>query len=305
MPHGAYCLKPTALSTGKLWALDEAMGLLVKHGFLQVAPPVPTKEGVPFVDVASQLYYLTEWFDGDQPDVKRTGRATAISLTLAELHRAAFGLTSRPELRDELGKWPERFKSRREEIGALRDEVSGVEGPSRFDQTFLKCADTLLDSADRAVDLLDVADYRALCDEAATEGRFCHGDPASRNFLEIAGDYFVIDFDSFLVDIQLFDLGRLIRRTMKHVRWNVDLAKQMVSAYSEVKPLSRAERRVLAAMLCFPQKPWRVLNRHYREAGDGEAKPSAEKLEALAGQLPAFTGFSKDIARWLIQGKTA
>ena len=73
----------------------------------------------------------------------------------------------------------------------------------------------------------------------------------------------MVNFDKMHYDIQVKDLYQFLRKVLEKNNWDSSLGTMIMDTYLSVRTLSEEERRVLYAMLTFPEKFWKISNRYY------------------------------------------
>ncbi|MGI5874721.1 MAG: CotS family spore coat protein [Bacillota bacterium] len=261
---GGYILKRSELSEEKLRFVCEAERLLTETGFSRFALPVPTAQNEPFARWDGGRYTLHRYIDGIACDFDVAEHLAAAADTLADLH-------TRAKLRPLAGSGSRggahcrknRFESKTAELKRF-SEHAAANTKTEFTEVFLRHAPAMIRRAERAEQALRRCGYGRLAEEAARNGRLIHYDVAARNFLIRNGEACLIDFDYCRVDLPEADLARLLRRALKNGKKPEEKLTRACEAYQHARPLSKAEKKALLALILFPQKFWRCSHRFFR-----------------------------------------
>lgn len=277
------CFKRAKSSEEKVWFIYSAITHLIKNGFTKTVPFILTKAGLPFTKVNDQIFYATEWIEGDICQFAKPEDLKAGAVTLAQLHEYSKGFIPPPESKPKvvLGKWPKILKQRNNDLKKFKTLILAKNEKSDFDKLYLQNYNYYQGLADMACQVMNFNNYyQVLIDEAQKHHTFTHRDVADRNFIIVPnGEAHIIDFDYCRFDIRINDLLRMIERTLKDLQWNFDICRNILDAYQLVSPLKSAEYVVLFAFLLFPQKLWRTANRYYQNKEEWTDNELLKKIE--------------------------
>lgn len=278
---GFFCLKKLRFSFDEMCFITEAVAHLKNNGFRNVLGMVEQKSGGSFIDFNGSKYFLTEWIDGRECDFMNPMDLECAVDALCDLHKASEGFrpTIQPESRDYLGKWPDGFRKRIEEMQLIKEQVSSKPEQNEMDRVYLSYADTCIGDAEDALHMLEQSDYAQLVEQAREKGGFIHHDYAHHNILHsFDGRTFVIDFDYCIRDVRIHDLGSLILRNMKKCSWDIDKAMYIIDSYNKKSPVSHMELEALVPFFLFPQDFWMVSRQYYIERKDWEEEDYLDKM---------------------------
>lgn len=261
--RGPYCLKRVRQPLGAVKFVRDALEHLDARGFHRISRFIPTRHGFPGLRTHRGTWVLVEWIDGRSPNVKDPEDLRQSALTLAQFHRAARGLRPRPGSlpQDFLGTWPATFQRVRRTVRRATSRAFLHEHPF-LARPLSANAGWLCRQADKALGLLSGSEYHRLVAERRAEKGFCHGDSGGGNFV-IAPDgrAVLIDFETLRSDLRVYDLFRLIRRSIKRTGWQADSARWIMESYGGENPVAAAELPLLLAWLYLPAKFARLIDR--------------------------------------------
>ncbi len=278
---GVKALKGVHYPMGELLFMFSAMEHLFSREFTRLARINLTKDGLPFVPLGGRSYFVTEWINGREADYGSERDLQATVKTLAELHMASRGLQPLPGsyLKTELGRWPENFHRRGEQILEFMWEAKGKREKTKFDRMFLREVSGFYEEAREAQKALADTAYWELVRIAQRESCFCHHDMAYHNVIIKDGQGYLIDFDYCLCDMRIHDLASLVIRNMKKHNWDISVAEKILRYYHKHYPLWQKELKVMLAFMMFPQDFWQVAWTYYREDIGRTEKESISRLE--------------------------
>lgn len=107
-----------------------------------------------------------------------------------------------------------------------------------------------------------------------------HGSYSYHNVLFVGKDLAVTNFDRAEIGIQVRDLYDFLRKVMEKNGWQAEFGKSLIDAYDRERKLEETERRVLYAMLLYPEKYWKLVNFYYNSR---KSWMSAKNLEKRSG----------------------
>ena len=300
-PRGPYCLKRVRQPLGAVKFVRDALEHLDRRGFHRISRFIPTRRGLPGLATAGGTWVLVEWIDGRKPNVKNREDLRQSALTLAQFHRAARGLRPRPGsiLQDFLGTWPTIFRQRQRDVHRATSRAFLHEHPL-LAQPLSANAGWLNRQADKALGLLSGSEYHRLVAERRAEKGFCHGDSGGGNFVITRGGRAVlIDFETLRSDLRVYDLFRLIRRSIKRTGWRADSARWILESYSGENPVAAAELPLLLAWLYLPAKFTRLVDRYTNLKKGPERDKTLRRLKRYLDRREEMDRFLNDFGRYL------
>lgn len=119
-----------------------------------------------------------------------------------------------------------------------------------------------------------------------TQITYCHGDYQYHNLLKTSQGWFIINFEKCIPDDPVRDLHLLMRKLLEKSNWNVDLGRELLAAYEEIRPLSAISRIDLYYRLSYPDKFRKIANFYYNSGKAWIPGRNLEKLEKLIEQEP-------------------
>ena len=117
----------------------------------------------------------------------------------------------------------------------------------------------------KALNLLEKSGYDNLLKEAEKDRTICHNSFYYQNIMKDEEKYYIIDLDSIMIDVQVVDLAKFLRRLMykKEFEWNFNYAKEIIETYSSIKNISLDEINLILSYIAFPHKFWKIGRKRY------------------------------------------
>jgi CotS family spore coat protein len=201
--------------------------------------------GRPYVEYKGGIYTVLDLIDGRDCVVENPIDLRKASSALARLHKAGERVDMNCPGRNNLGRMPERYIKKIEEMKKYKEIALMHVNKSSFDELYLDYADYYIECAEKALEFLNNSPYKILCEKKHT---LCHHDLAHHNMLiDKDENVHFVDFDYGIIDLPYHDISNIIVKSIKHIEWNTDVADNIVDAYSEENPLDKDELKVLLA----------------------------------------------------------
>jgi CotS family spore coat protein len=287
---GVYALKKVSHKPEKLRFMFEAQEHLWKNGMQNQARFVKTLQGEPFVTVDDGLLFLCDWIEGEEANVMNLEELKQVVRLQARLHKASRGFAASVDasIKTRWAGWIERFEEMLADIENCYARLQGQVPQNELEATFLETVDPMLELAREGVRLLKESPYLEVLRRERRLRGFVHGDFTYHNFIRTPeGDMLVIDFDYCAHDLRAHDFARFMRKMLRRTNWDEKIGNTILKTYHEVDPLHEDELLVLRAVLHFPQRYWRAVERGFlshRYTPEGAVK----KMRQEVGQFEAW-----------------
>lgn len=288
-----YLLKKVSLSDEKWMCVDKMKNHLEKNGFFYFDKYVKPVNGAGLFEIYDDKWTLIELPELTECDFEKIQHMELICRQLAKMHIASEGFQycEEDKMKVEIGSLDIVLEKRLGEL--IRTKNKAIKNKSDFDIKYLENCDYYIEQGKQAVEILKNGCYKRVCDDVLRKGGFGHLDLSFQNILFNNQDVYIINFESAGVDTNMYDLANLIRRKMRKCAWDVDMAHHMFYNYANINEVSRDEIMVLKAMLMFPQKLWRVINKYYNMKKCWVKKNMSDKLAEATAELDAHENFIK------------
>ncbi len=110
---------------------------------------------------------------------------------------------------------------------------------------------------------------------------YCHGSYNYHSVMFCDGYIATINFDRFHVGYQLMDLYQFLRKAMEKNRYDITMAKDILSAYSQINYLEHEDYEFIYLMYSFPEKFWKISNRYMNTRKSYISPVLMEKLQKV------------------------
>ena len=281
---GTICLK--RMKHGKFKAQNGNLLVqeLIHNNFLNTARYIPTKEGHLFVNINKLFFYATEWLDGNECDLGDITEAENCSKLLAEFHIATNNIdTSKFKIKNNLKNWPKIFSSNLSDMERFKKIIQRKKIKSEFDLKYLSHIESFFNRGMSLIGLLNSSEYYKISKEAIENKTICHDSFYYQNIIKLKENYFIIDLDSIIIDLQINDLGKFIRRLMykTEYKWSFEKALLIINSYTNIYKLSKSEYEVMIALILFPHKFWKLGKKRYLKSKNWNESKYLHKLNKL------------------------
>ncbi|MCD8010341.1 MAG: phosphotransferase [Lachnospiraceae bacterium] len=126
---------------------------------------------------------------------------------------------------------------------------------------------------------------------APAEDGLCHGDYACHHLFRGRDGLFLSDFGRLHHGVYQEDLYLLLRKTMENSGWDAALAREMLTRYDRIFPLSQDVLSYLYLRFLYPEKFWKQVNFYYNHRKSWMPARNLEKLRAIAAQKEGREAF--------------
>jgi len=283
--NGRKVLKKTVLFPERIQFIHNVKEHMIKNGFSNMDRYLCTLNGKPYISADGSNYIITEFVDGRECNFDNRNEMMGASRLLAMIHKASrgFKLPEGSFTRDDLGKLPQYFSKRLDEIKKLAKIAK--KGKSKFDFMFLDHFEYFYNLGENALQLIESPRYERLVKQSREEGIICHHDFTHHNIIKNGETYYATNFEFCCYELKVYDLANLLRRKMRRCNWDIDEAKLIIDEYRTVESLSEDEIYVMKIMLQFPQKLWRVANKYYNSKRSWSEKSYVAKMQEVIDEI--------------------
>jgi CotS family spore coat protein len=281
---GNICLKRMRHGRDKAHNGNLLVKELSNNNFLNTSKYICTKEGLLFVNINKFVFYVTEWINGNECDLSNIAEAENCSKLLAEFHIATNNIdTKKFVIKNNLKNWPQIFSSNLNDIERFKKIIQRKKIKSEFDLKYLSHVESFYNRGLASIGLLNDSEYYKLSKNAMENKTICHDSFYYQNIIKAEEKYYIIDLDSIIIDLQVNDLGKFIRRLMykAEYQWSFDKALLIINAYNSVYKLSKNEYEIMIALIMFPHKFWKLGKKKYQKNKNWNETKYLHKLNKL------------------------
>ncbi|WP_187119272.1 CotS family spore coat protein [Clostridium polynesiense] len=261
--EGLYCLKRMKHGEHKVkngYILTKELNRL---GFYNTAEYMLTANKKLYVKEAKYIFYLTTWIDGIESNLYESKEISECIKLLAKFHLAVQNINiGNLLLEDNSNKWIRHYENKLNDLKLYEKIIKEKLMLSQFDNLYEQ---DILDEYNYgrfSLDLISSCDYNII--NSSMKG-ICHDSFYYQNIITMNDEYYIIDLDSIVMDIQIVDLAKLIRRLMysHNYKWDFNKAKVIIETYNSVKKISPPELKLMLAVIAFPHRFWKIGKKRY------------------------------------------
>ncbi|UZW16187.1 CotS family spore coat protein [Clostridium pasteurianum] len=238
---------------------------LKKNKFNNVPMYIKTNNNKLFVKYKGFIFYLIEWIDGEECRMKNLDEAVNCAKLLGEFHLATSKIENKKlyNIKDDSRKWDKVFIKYLNDIKRYEKIIDKKDIVSEFDILYKENISYFYNQGIFAFNLLNKSHYNKLI--SSKEKTICHDSYYYQNIIKKNDDYYIVDLDSIIINLKIYDLGKMISRLMysSHYKWNFNKAKILIEAYNSVNKLSYEEMETMLAYIVFPRKFWKLGKKRY------------------------------------------
>jgi CotS family spore coat protein len=281
---GTICLKRMKHGSNKAHNGNLLVNELINNNFLNTSKYICTKEGLLFVSINKFVFYVTEWINGNECDLGSITEAENCSKLLAEFHIATNKIdTKKFAIKNNLKNWPKIFSSNLNDLERFKKVIQRKKIKSEFDLKYLSHIESFYSRGMSLIGLLNDSEYYKLSKAAMENKTICHDSFYYQNIIKAEEKYYIIDLDSIIIDLQINDLGKFIRRLMykTEYQWSFDKALSIINAYNSIYKLSKNEYELMIALIIFPHKFWKLGKKRYVKNKNWNEAKYLHKLNRL------------------------
>ena len=300
--NGKFCLKKMKHGRNKVkngYLLTEE---LLLNKFKNTARYFRTKDGDYSVSYKKNIFYLTEWLEGAECDLTNIDEAINCTKLLAKFHTISNKIDhNKMNIPNNLKNWPKIFASNLNDLKKFKRIINNKRIKNEFDVVFLENIDNFYNRGMSAIDMLNKSQYYKSSKVANDKKIICHNSFYYQNIIKKDGEYFIIDLDSIMIDLQISDLGKLIRRLMfkKAYGWSFTLAKALIEAYNSTNRLRKEDLEIMLALIVFPHKFWKLGKKRYIKQKSWSETKYLHKLNKITSYNETQEKFFHDYINFL------
>jgi hypothetical protein len=267
-------------------------------------------------DSAGNQYIMKNWFWGEECNLKELSQIEASTANLARLHCILKEVDFTKEqlefnITDDL---METFDRRNRELKRVKGYIRDKRQKNEFEVSYLNYYELFYNQGIMAARKLEDSAYKALVEESARKRKVCHGNYTYHNIImlkskadaiskayvppgwinkqpltmaDISGsDTSIIttNFEKSYIGLQIADLYQFVRKVMEKNDWDIMYGSNMIEAYDKVRPISKAELKILYVLLLYPEKFWKITNFYYNGKKSWVSERNIQKLNSIGEQ---------------------
>jgi CotS family spore coat protein len=286
-PDGLKKIAKTSDSAEHLWFQHTVKEHLYAKGYPWVDRFALSETGQPFVLLGTDYFVLTPYIDGRETDFGDWADVEQALTAAARFHVCARHVPSEneppppPPLTDY-------FRKQAAELNAVAKRVRRQARLSDFDVLFIKNIHFYTEQMRQAIAALDATDYPLWLSEALSQRHICHNmlKEESLNFND--GHVFITHWGDAGPDLQLSDLGSLIRRHIQRAGRHAAPLPLVLDVYGHITPLSGDALAILYALLLFPWQFMKIVGMHYNKKRSWTPNAMTNRMYAVVAEKDEY-----------------
>lgn len=299
---GEICVKCMRHGLNKLQNEYRFLENLNNAGFLNTSKYYKTRCGNYFTIHGKYIFYVTSWIDGHEIDIDDLNEAINCVGLLAKFHLAATSFDTKGfNVKNNLKNWPKIFTDNLSDLERYRNCINRKKIKSQFDNIYLDLIDFYYDKGITALSVLNNSSYHNLSQEAHKLRPVCHGSFYYQNIIKKDNEYYLINFDSIIVDLHIVELSKFIRRLMcrQGYQWSFEKARCLLEHYSSIMPITKADLKIAFAILIFPYKFWKLGRKRYIKKKNWSEVKFTRKLDKIIRYSKEQQAFLDDFVDYI------
>ncbi|MBW9147663.1 CotS family spore coat protein [Clostridium sp. CM028] len=300
--NGDFCLKKMRHGRSKVKNGCILTEELLLNNFTNTPKYFRTKDGAFSVSYKKNIYYLTEWLEGCECDLTDIDEAVSCTKLLAQFHNVSNKIDhNKIHIPNNLKDWPKIFTNDLNDFKRFERIITNKRIKNEFDIHFLENIDNFYNRGMSSVNILNKSQYYKSSKIANVKKIICHNNFRYHNIIKKDGEYFIINLDSIMSDLQISDLGKLLRRLMfeKAYGWNFNFAKVLIEAYNSTNKLSKEDLEIMLALIIFPHKFWKLAKKRYMKQKKWSETKYLNKLNKITCHNEAQEKFFNEYLNFL------
>ena len=283
-PMGYLCIKRRSHSGGKIKNICYIIDTLQKHDIGCDYHYYRTITGDISVRYGKYTFFVTRWFEGTSCNLQNISEAEKCLELMAKFHTALSSVkVNQMKIKSTLKNLPKIYYDYLLDFEGYKEQIKSKIIKTQFDYLYLEYIDSYYMRGASALSLLNSCNYFALARKASEVGSVCHNRFYGDSLIKAENNMYIIDFDNISVDIQIVDLGKLLRKLMvkDEYCWDFKKALNLITLYSKFKPIKKEELAMVLALTIFPYKYWKLGKGRYKKHKDWSEIKYMQKLNKL------------------------
>lgn len=278
-----YLLKRAEGSERRLEYEEKVTDFLIASGYPNVDRPIRNQENLLVTeDGAGERYLLKEWYKGEECNVRDKETLLEAAANLAQIHRILENteIAGSPDY-NEAFLLEEMMKKHTRELKRVYSYIRGKKQKNEFEISILNSFSAFFEQAERALEAIQKFPLEELLKEGRKKGTLVHGAYTYHNILFTSRGIATLNFDKGGVGLQIMDLYYFMRKAMEKNEWKLAVGEKMIQEYNKRNYLEQSQWELLAILLSYPEKYWKILNHYFNNKKSWIAVKNIEKLEAV------------------------
>lgn len=292
-----YLLKKAEGSAKRIEYEEKVTDFLISSGYSNVDRPVRNQENLLVTeDSRGEKYVLKEWYRGEECNVWNREELLAAVANMARLHRflEKTGISDVPDY-NEAFLLERMMEKHTRELRRVYSYIRGKKKKNEFEVSILSSFSVFFEQAEKALEAVRSFPLEGLLKKQRENKTLVHGAYTYHNLLFTSQGIATLNFDKGGVGLQIMDLYYFMRKALEKNEWKLPLGERMLKEYNKHNCLEQSQWELLAILLSYPEKYWKILNHYYNSKKSWIAVKNIEKLEAVRDLEGKKRLFLKDV----------
>ena len=279
---GIKILKEYKGSQTRLSMQQKILEEIEKNGFVNKEKILLSKEGEILVkDEEMNSYYLKEYREGKECNLKECQEISKALEKMALLHKAMELPDVAVEETMPVSSFLEEIEKHTKELRKVKKYLKTKRQKDKFEYYLYQNFNLFLETAEYVLEETKKYNEVFKLDKIKNSGSFCHGDLQHHNINMIQEDVYFINFEKFVLDNPMRDLGLFLRKTMEKNNWSKELGMYLLESYQKEKKINEEEKIQLYYRLRYPEKFWKIVNFYYNTSKAWIPVKNMDKMQTL------------------------
>lgn len=232
-------------------------------------------------------YIVKKWYSGRECEVKNMEDILKGTDILATLHciMGEIKLNEKPPSGG--NSLYEEYEKHNIELKRARNFIRNKSKKNSFELDILKNFNSFFEMSVEAARKIEAAQMMAKEENYG----ITHGNYNYHNIILGDEKNSVINFDSSRFQLQVLDLYNYLRKVMEKYNWDEKVGLSILEIYDKKRNISVSEKELLRALISYPEKYWKVINRYLNSPKTFVPDKSCEKMEKVYEMMGPKSSF--------------
>lgn len=297
-----YCLKGIYRNKNKIINASNLIEVLYKNNFYNTPMYYKDKKGSFFNIYHKNLFYITDWIEGNEVNLNSLNEAKLTSQLLAQFHSKSKAMGSRYlKVRNTTNKnISSQFMDSIYLLNKFESIIQNKRLKNSFDYEYNQYISIFANQALIALNIVNTCAYADILKNSDSTV-ICHNKFNSRNIIKNKNGIFLVNLNYLSYDLRINDLGKYIRRIMikNSYKWDFIKCKEIIESYNKEYKLSKDELFLMLAVIIFPYKFCKLgKNRYIKNKNWLESKYN-DKLKKIIKQYKINNDFVSEYLKYV------
>lgn len=262
-----YCLRKIKGSHRRALVSLQLNNYLVQCGFNNIPIHIKTREAKELLKHNNSYYYLTNFVDGRIATYNNFDDIKNVAALLAKFHLKSQGYYNKYiEVEYKTPNWSTKQEKYKQTFRIIMENISSKRARTMFDILYMESIEFFNEQLELSLKLLNASNYNRLLQSAQLKYTLCIDNFKFKNIIvSYNGEYYFTCLDSIKYNMVVFDLSKLIKKTLykKEYSWDFKYAREIIDNYCTINPLSKDELKILLSSIIFPKDFYKLGKRRY------------------------------------------